>query len=302
MMQSIRTQVLLLSATVLSLFVAPLQAQAKDCWDAEASARAVSAKRAISESDDVDSSGLGVRGEIGWRLTSGDTSVRAQVHASVFDYTDEDRDTRESWGARVTLTQKVTEMVRVEVEARHSENIVTLESGQADQDAVSVQLQWQKGNDRVRAEAEYRERDYETGSGGEGDGVRYSAQYNRRLGSYHWVRLDVSHEDMNSDNPVRGYSRDRARIKYSLPVAKRLRVRPSVDYREWKFDGRVAQGDPDGSLRRDKAVTPQIEVAYGRNTRGFYARASAGYDFRSSNDVRYGDNAPRFEATVGFRF
>ena len=228
--------------------------------------------------------------------------MRAQADATVFDYTDDTRDTRQSWGVRVTAIQKITKTVNFELEARHSEDIVVLESTQADQDALAAQLEWSKGNDRVRVEAEYRKRQYEAGSGGKGDGLRYAAQYNRRLGAYQWVRLDVSHEDIDSDNPVRGYKRDRAVIKYSLPVAERLRVRPSLDYRTWKYDGRVAQGDPDGAMRRDRVVTPAVELAYGSDTRGVYARASAGYEFRMSNDERYGDNAPRLQATVGYRF
>ena len=82
----------------------------------------------------------------------------------------------------------------------------------------------------------------------------------------------------------------------------RLRLRPSIEYREWSYDDRIALGDPQSDLRADSYVAPRIELAYGRAGRGVFAEASAEYRLRSSNDRRFDNDAIRLGATVGFRF
>lgn len=273
-------------------------------FDARIELRAVQSDLDFDEGEEIDSSGFGARADVGatWKA-SDKTAVRIAVDAGVFDYTDDNRETRESVGGRLQVTHEVSDEVELRVYARRVENIALLEAFSADQTSAGARVQWQKGNDRVRLQAEYREREYDLSTPATGDGYRVSAQYNRRLGSYHWVRLDVRHEDMKSeDSSRRSFERRVARIKYSLPVAKRLRVRPSVEYREWKYDSRIAQGDPDGDLREDSYVAPGLEVAWGRGSRGPYATASAEYRLRTSNDERYDSDAIRVGVRVGYRF
>src|SRR3546814_10746687 len=104
---------------------------------------------------------------------------------------------------------------------------------------------WESGNDRVRVSADYRKREYDLGAPASGDGYRVAAQYRRRIGAHHWLSIDLSHEEMSSiESPSRSYERRVINATYSLPVAKRLRLLPSIDVRKWDYDARIAQGDP----------------------------------------------------------
>ena len=164
-------------------------------------------------------------------------------------------------------------------------------------------MQWEDGNNRIRAYADYREREYDYTTTYHGDGWRFAAEYNRRLGSYHWLRFNVRHEWMDSaDSPRRDYQRTVARVKYSLPVAKRLRVRPSIEYREWSYDNRIARGDPDDALRKDSYIAPGIDMTYGRAGQGVNVAVYSEYRIRTSNDVRYDHDAFRIGMSVGYRF
>ena len=272
--------------------------------DAQIEVRAVQSDLNFDEGEEIDSSGFGLRGEVGatWNASK-KTQLRVEIDASVFDYNDEGRDSLESIGGRVQLTHQVSREVQLLGYARRVENIAVLEAFSADQTSAGARIEWKKGNDRVRLQAEYREREYDTTTPAKGDGYRVSAQYNRRLGPYHWVRLDLRHEDMQSDDAERrSYDRQVARVKYSLPIAKRLRLRPSLEYRRWNYDARIAQGDPDGDLRRDSYVAPAVDLAWGRASGGLYAEASAEYRLRKSNDERYDNDAIRVGVRLGYRF
>lgn len=284
----------------------PVAAFAKDAltFDGRVEVRAVQSDLDFDEGEDIDSSGVGARGDIGanWQA-SNKTAVRIAIDASVFDYNDEDRDTLESVGGRLQVTHTVSDEVEVRGYVRRVENIAVLEANSADQTSGGVRLQWEKGNDRLRLTGEYREREYDTTTPAKGDGYRVTAEYSRRFGSYHWLQFRLRHEDMQSDDAARrSYDRQAARVKYSHPIAKRLRLRPSVEYRQWKYDSRIARGDPDGDLRKDSYFAPAIDLSWGRATRGLYALANAEYRIRTSNDERYDSNAIRVGLRVGYRF
>lgn len=273
-------------------------------FDARVEVRAVQSDLDFDEGEEIDSSGFGARADIGAEWQAGQkTQIRISLDASVFDYNDEDRDTLESVGGRLELTHQVSDEVAIRGFVRRVENIAVLEANSADQTSGGVRLQWEKGNDRLRVDAEYREREYDTTTPAKGDGYRLTGEYNRRFGSYHWLQFRLRHEDMQSDDAVRrSYDRQSARVKYSHPIAKRLRLRPSLEYRQWDYDSRIAQGDPEGDLRRDKYFAPAIDLAWGRATRGLYALANAEYRIRTSNDERYDSNAIRVGVRVGYRF
>ena len=295
-----------LSALVLACLVAApflcAPAYAQDGWDAQLSARAVSAKRAVAEGNDIDSSGFGLRGEIGHTRDWGETAIRIEVDATVFDYTEKDRATREGIGLRASVNQRLSDELHLEIEARRAENLVALEAASADQTSVRGQLQWEKGNDRLRVHAEYRQREYDVPARSSGEGVRVGVQYNRRLGPYHWVRFDLRHEDMDSADALRGYRREVAAVDYSHPITRAMRLRAGVEARRWRYDGRLAQGADTQELRRDSVIAPEAGVSWGSEARGFYGNARASYEFRTSNDVRYGADAPRFDLMLGYRF
>ena len=289
---------------VASLTLIAQTAKAESDWAAEISLRAVESKLDLDEGEDLDSSGIGVRGDISFNLEPSDkTQVKFEVEGGAFDYSDTDRDTRESYGGSITVTHDISENVEIRLRARRIENIAVLEANSADQTSIGVRLQWQDGNDRVRLYADYREREYDLTRPAKGDGYRIAAQYNRRIGPYHWFRIDLRHEEMeSSESTRRNFERRVIKATYSLPIAKRLRLRPSIEFREWDYEARIARGDPEGDLRADKFVAPGIGLAYGRASRGFFARANAEYRIRSSNDERYGNDGARGGVTVGFRF
>ena len=113
----------------------------------------------------------------------------------------------------------------------------------------------------------------------------------------------MRHEEMeSSESTRRSFERRVIKATYSHPIAKRLRLRPSIEFREWDYDARIAQGDPEGELRADRFVAPGLGLAYGRASRGLFARVNAEYRIRSSNDERYGKDGLRAGVTVGFRF
>ncbi len=258
----------------------------------------------FDQNDDIDSSGIGARVRLGVDFVlSEKTEIRAEAEGRIFEFRDDNRGSLETGIVRLQVTHQVSDEVQLRGYARRFENIAVLEAFSADQTSLGARFQWQKGNDRIRLTGEYRERDYDTSIGGDSDGYRVAAQYNRRLGTYHWVRFDLRHEDNQSaDEPRRSYNRQVAKVKYSVPIAKRLRFRPSLEYRQWDYDARIAQGDPNGALREDSYVAPAVELAWGRSTRGLYATASAEYRFKQSNDERFDDDAIRAGVRIGYRF
>ncbi|WP_379551533.1 hypothetical protein [Qipengyuania sp. DGS5-3] len=266
--------------------------------------RGVESDLDFDEGEEIDSSGIGARVRVGANWQAGyDTSVRVRADASIFEFRDDERDSLDSVGGRVEVTHQYSDEVQVRGFVRRVENVALLEANSADQTSVGARLQWQKDNDRVRVTGEYRNREYDTATGGNGEGYRAIAQYNRRIAPYQWIRFELRHEDNESeDEPRRSYNRQIAHLRYSQPIAKRLRLRPSLEYRQWKYDARIAQGDPEGDLREDNYIAPGVDIAWGSATRGPYATASAEYRFRQSNDERFGSDAVRVGLRVGYRF
>ena len=273
-------------------------------FDGLVEARGVVSDLEFDQGEGIDTSGTGARLRLGATYDLSEaTSIRAEGEARIFDFRDSERNNLETGIARLQVTHQLSDTIELRAHARRFENIALLEALSADQTSLGGRVQWQDGNDRVRVSGEYRERDYDTRIGGDSDGYRVAAQYNRRLGSYHWVRLDVRHEDNKSfDEPRRSYDRQIARVKMSVPIAKRLRLRPSLEYRQWDYDARIARGDPEGDLREDSYVAPAIELDWGRYSRGLYAVASAEYRFKKSNDERFDQDAVRLGLRIGFRF
>lgn len=298
----LRSLITIAVAATLTLTAQSVRAETE--WGARIEAQVVQSELDQDDGDDIDSSGFGIRGDVNFTISPTErTSITADATARAFDYNDDDRETREIYGAALTINQKLSDHVELRLSARRIENIAVLEADSADQTSAEARLQLQRGNSRVRVAAEYRTREYDMTGNPDGDGYKISVQYNRRIGPYHWVRLDARHEDMQSDeSPRRSYNRQVFQLSYSHPVAKRLRLIPSLQYRQWEYDSRIAQGDPDGGLRHDEYIAPGLRIAYGSSTRGFYADASAEYRIRDSNDVRYDKNAVRAGLRVGFRF
>ncbi len=270
-------------------------------FDLRTTLSAVEAERAIFQGDDVESSGVGISAAASVTFTENATQIRISVDPTVFDFSDDERKTRKSLGLSVEVRQQVSENVRIALRSRRVSNLVTLESRSVDQRSVRGEMLWEDADNRVRLRGEYRFRDYDDAVRSSGEGPRIEAQYNRRIASYHWARLTARHDAIDSDRERLSYSREVVRADYSLPLTKRLRLRPALEYSQWRYDARIARQDGAEALRRDTVVNPEIGLSYGK-ARGFYAQARAEYEFRDSNDVRFREDAPRFSLDVGYRF
>jgi hypothetical protein len=270
-------------------------------WDADVSLNAVSVGSGQTGADDLDSSGIGAHAGIGYQAKAGDTDIRLEVDGSVFDYSDVQLPTRKSYSARAQVTKPLGAHVTARVEARYADNVITIESQGTDQKSARGQIAWEKGKDQIAGFAEYRWRNYAGALNGKGRGHRAGLQYRHRFGSWHWLRADLSHEKIASADAQRGYRRVSAAIDYSRPIAPHLRLLAGVDARRWTYDGRMALGAGPGIRRKDSQIAPEIGLSYGR-TQGLFATGRASYQFRQSNDARFGKNSPRFTLAVGFRF
>lgn len=294
----------LLSLLAAGLAMIPGTASAQTGWSGEIAVRAVESERDLPEGEEIDSSGIGIRGEIGFDLeASRRTRIRFEAEAGGFDYRDSTRKSRETYGGVVSVSHDLTDALEFRLQARRIENIAVLEANQADQTSVGARLQWESGNDRVRVSADYRKREYDLGAPASGDGYRVAAQYRRRIGAYHWLSIDLSHEEMSSiESPRRSYERRVINATYSLPVAKRLRLLPSIDVRKWGYDARIAQGDPAGDFRVDRYAAPGLGLVYGRADSGPFFRAEAEYRLRQSNDQLFGNDGLWIGVSAGYRF
>lgn len=272
-----------------------------DGW-VEMSLRAVSSSRSVPDSDGVDGTGVGAGLETGFEWRAGRTEVQFDLRGEVFDYSQVDRPTRKTLVGGVTLTQHLSKAVALEVNVAHADNVVTLESQRTDQDAVRGGIILTRGSNELQVEAQYRKREYNEDPNDQAHGMRYNVDFLHRFGSYHWLSFDAAQESLEADNDFRSYDRTTLRATYSQPIAKRLRLRPQLEYRRWRYDARFVNGNTAGEQRRDWYVEPELAIAYGRPDRGVQFMAKAAYQFRTSNDDRYRDNQPVFEAEVGYRF
>ena len=279
-----------------------LPAHAQSEVFADVSVRGVAAKRDVVESDEFDSTGYGADARFFYQNDDEKLRYWFDTSAGIFNYVDEGRSTREIFRGEVGGAYQVSELIELSLEVAHTENLAFVEALQADQQRARLQGQWQRDNDRIRFHAEYRHRNYDQELDANGSGMRYSAEYNRRLGSYHWLRFTAFQDSIDSEDNRRDYSRISGAIDYSHPVAKFLRARANIDVRSWKFPGRTAQGDPDGDKRQDSYIAPEIGLDYGRQGGGLFGNLRVSYQLRTSNDERFTGDTPRLAAEMGYRF
>ncbi|MBY6129621.1 hypothetical protein KUW15_12945 [Qipengyuania aquimaris] len=265
------------------------------------STRGVAAKRDILQNDEFDSSGFGadvsLRGEKDFNILR----FWAKGSAGIFQYLDEERENRQVLQGEIGIARDFGEDLEISLRGVYSQNLVFVEALSADQQRARAQVKWEADGNRFQAYGEYRKRQYDQLVPADGTGTRFGGHYNRRLGSYHWVRVGGFADTIDSTDDERDYNRISGSVEYSHPVSRMFRGRASVDVRTWKFPGRIARGDVTGATRQDNAITPQVGVDYGRAT-GLFGRARAGYEMRKSNDERFDGNTPRLSLEVGYRF
>ena len=299
---------LLLAAVLMS---APAAAQeAPRGWEFDPFAR-IEAGVVLSESEDQDDEliingdGGYLRGQIGVTLGDGVNEVRLEADrievARFGSATGRDGFNRDR--LTVQYTRDLGDGWGVELRGRLYDDLVTIESADADEKQVSLQLEYQPEQaHRVRLRGTWRDREYDDGAGpggtaSTGDGWRVDAEYRHRIGRYHYIAADFRLEDITSDNPLRGYDRQSASLSYTRPVTSDIRVRPAIELRHTRFGGRLT---PDLSARSDTQIVPEVELLWWPGP--WRIEAEAKYIFGESNDPLRDRRGYRVSLSVGYVF
>ncbi len=263
-------------------------------FDGEIKLSGTYAKRDRELISDVDRSGLGASGTIGYTLPAGKTTVRVELHAETDKYATTTR-------GEIKVQQKLGKLLTVSVAASGTRNAVFVESLDADQLSLRGGIELRSGATTIEVYGRHRWRGYNDSIGGTGQGWQGGAKLRQRFGSYHWLELGGSRERIDDNGGRHGFSRTSLSADYSVPVAKRLRFVTGADYRVWTYDGRWIADNPANPQRHDRLIRPELGLSWGK-TKGAYVRATAGYDFYESNDPRFSGNGPRLKLALGFRF
>ena len=291
------------AAGMLALFSTPLHAA--DGFDAslEVESRAVYSERTVVDGDSIEATGIGGSLDSAFTWKNGRTAVQFDLGAATFAFADEDRDTRTSLRAVGEVSHKIAANVTVSIAVGHWDDITTLEARRTDQHAVRAEVAYENRPHRMRVATQYREREYEATTPSRGTGMRFDVDYTYRFGSWHWARVDLRAEDIDSTHVRRGYERYMVRAGYSAPLdeTRLWRFRPQIEWRSWEYDGRRVLDDPAASLRKDGYVAPEIGLSYGK-LEGLQGRVRAAYQFRVSNDPRFRSDAPYVDVRLGYRF
>ncbi len=272
----------------------PPDEQASGGFDGEVGLSGTYAKRNRDLISDVDRSGFGANGTIGYTLPAGKTTVRVEFHAETDKYATTTR-------GEIEVRQKLGKQVTVTVSATGTKNAVFVESLDADQLVLRGAIELRSGATTVEVYGRHRWRDYNDTIGGTGKGWQGGGRIRQRLGSWHWLELGGSRERIDDNGGRHGFSRTSLSADYSVPVAKRLRLVAGADYRVWTYDGRWVADNPANPQRHDRLIRPELGLSWGR-TKGSYLKATAGYDFYESNDLRFSGNGPRLKLAIGYRF
>jgi hypothetical protein len=276
-----------------------------DTWQLEPDARVevqtVSAQTTTRDNDLViDGEAISLRGQLGVALERKGVRLRLEVdRIEVFRLGEDRRDiARDRISA--TLDTPLADDWDLQVQARHYDDVVSVESNDTDEWQGSARLTWEpRPAHRVRVRGTWREREYANGSLAEttGQGPRVDAQYRRRFGRYHYLSFDLRAESIRSDDARRGYERDSAAVAYTRPITPDLRVRPAIQVIRTRFDGRFTDT---GDRRRDSLVVPEVELLWwpGR----WRVEAEAKYIFSGSNEPAREREGYRLSLSVGYVF
>ncbi|MGB3795310.1 MAG: hypothetical protein WA957_03295 [Alteraurantiacibacter sp.] len=264
-----------------------------------------------SESSDRDEEliivgdGAYLRGQLGLELGDDSTTFRIEAdriqverfgNATGRDRYDRDRFT-------LSVEQELDDAWEVRVRGRVYDDLVTVESSDTDEVQGAVRIEYEPVlAHRFRAEVTWRDREYndDDGPGGmpsTGEGLRVDLDYRHRLGRYNYINVDLRAEEIESDNALRSYSRQSAGVSYTHPITPDLRVRPAVELRHTKFEGRMT---PTGAPRDDTQFVPEIEFLWWPDN--WRIEAEAKYIFGTSNDPLRKREGYRLSLSVAYVF
>ena len=279
-------------------------------WEFDPSAR-VEVGVVTSESSDRDDEliivgdGGYVRGQLGLEL--GDDTTTFSLEADRIQVerfgnaTGRERYDRDRFTAAVE--QKLGDDWEVRLQGRVYDDLVSVESSDTDEVQAALRIEYEPVLEhRVRAQVTWRDREYndDDGAGGApstGEGLRVDVDYRHRLGRYHYINLDLRAEEINSDNPLRSYTRESASVSYTHPITPDLRARPAIELRHTEFAGRMA---PVGVPRDDTQIVPEIEFLWWPGN--WRIEAEAKYIFGDSNDPIRDREGYRLSLSVGYVF
>ena len=272
----------------------PQPGKAPSGWDGQLSVSATYAKRARELVSDFDRSGVGVAALLGRSFGSDWTRFRLEGNASTDKYTT-------TYGGEAELAQQLSKAVTARLTASGTKHAVTLESLDTDQAAVRAGVTVSASETRIEAYARHRWRRYHDVAGGTGQGWQLGVHLTQSFGSYHWLELSAAYDRIADNGGFHSYRRSIASLDYSKPLTKRLRLIAGLERREWTYSGRRVGDIATADLRHDRLVRPDLGLSYGRS-KGLYARATGGYDFYRSNDIRFSGDGPRLRLSLGYRF
>ena len=274
-------------------------------WQLQPSARvevgAISAETATrDDSIIVNGDAFTLRAQIALELEDDNTLIRLEVDRIELFRLDEDR----SDSSRDRLTAEINQDIgggfEVQARARYYDDLITAESSDTDEIQGSVRVTYEPERaHRVRVRASWREREYDQGTGGQttGHGPRVDAQYRHRLGRYHYAIVDLRAESIDSDDPQRGYARESAKVSFTQPITRDLRVVPAIQYLQTRFDGRL---NDEGERRRDELLVPELELRWW--PKKWRIEFEGKYLFSNTNLPSRERDGYRLTASVGYVF
>ncbi|MBU2586527.1 MAG: hypothetical protein KJ872_00240, partial [Alphaproteobacteria bacterium] len=176
--------------------------------DARIEVQTVSAETTTRDSDlIVDGEAISVRGQVGVALEK--RGLRLRLEADRIEVLRLGEARRNIARDRFTATVQtdIEKDWELQLQARHFDDMVSVESNDTDEWQGSARLTWESDRKhRVRLQGTWREREYDNGALAEttGEGPRVDAEYRRRFGRYHYLAFDLRAESINSDDLRRG--------------------------------------------------------------------------------------------------
>ncbi len=274
-------------------------------WSLQPNARAevgfVSAETATrDEQIVVDGDAFTLRGQVSFDLEDDDSRFRIEADRIEVIRLGDGRSNSNRDRITVEFEQEFGSNWEVQLRGRYYDDLVTAELSDTDELQGSVLVTYEPARaHRFSLRGSWRDREYDNGpaSQTEGEGPRVDAQYRHRLGRYHYVTADFRAESIDSDDPLRGYSRESAKLSYTRPITRDVRVRPALEYLNTRFDDRLT---PAGERRGDELIVPELELLWWPGK--WRVEAEAKYISSSSNLATREREGYRLTLSVGYVF
>ena len=249
------------------------------------------------DDEEADRSGAVLRGELDYEHDFGASEVRLSYDTGLFLFHDDDRPDRWSNTVRLAYAFAPAEDWEFTARASYGSNIGTLEYRSTDQIEMLGMAEYSPGDHRLRLFGGWRWRDYDDQADSEGSGAFFGGEYRYRLGRSQFLTTELRYEDIDSDNPSRGYHRTILEAFYQHPLGTGTRLRVGGTARWWEYDGRFVNGE----RRRDSSIGPELDLQHYFDN-GLLLRSRFQYRFRDSTDPDERADDRRAILTAGYRF